>query len=283
MKRVLPTIFFFSVAFGCNKTGKDTDQGTIVGNPGDSMVRVAPTSDVDLVEAFALIDGIELVPCEGEMVSVDLDEEFDLLAPEVIELPTGAWCELNVIWGDSLYFDGDGADNNSFELDLSVDETLTEGDIEITSDETYIIEIGHPDWLSVASLGLQADEQLYIGDGDPQHDELADDVVSTSGVFHDPNADGQIDDEERDQGPLAAGDARDDQPPPREDSTDTDAGTDTGTGRIVAEGVGCKGGSTSWLFLLPLFPLFGFRREESPNGPRSSRIRGPKPGAPRHG
>jgi len=230
----------------------DTDAGTIVGNPGDAMVRTASSDGVVYTEAGGWLNHLELVDCHGESELIDFDDEFDLLDPDVLEIPSGDWCEWNLDWDEEIYIAADGEENNSFEVTLDLNEIFTEGEFEIDEDGGYILEIGFPEWLSPSALGMVADDVTYVDAPGALHDELVDYAVFESAAFDDTDGDGEISDDERDAGPISAGEDRDDQPPPEEEDPDT-----------TVDGVNAKGcgkNNASWLVLLPLAWLF--RREE---------------------
>ncbi len=235
---------------GCHPDG-DTDAGTIVGNPGDGMVVVAPSDEITYIEAAGYLNHVEFVACDDEtMEHVDVDDEVDMLDPLVLPFPSGRWCELNMEWDGELYFSGDGVDNNDFEAILEVYEVLTFGDFTIEEDGAYITEIGFPDWLSAVALGMVADETTYIEIGDDLHEDLVGKVEGHCATFADADLDGELSEDEREAGPITAGEDREDQPPPPEEEEE---------GVTTSKTKGCRQSGASWLVFLP---LVWFRRRK---------------------
>ncbi|MCB9780989.1 MAG: hypothetical protein H6742_20640 [Alphaproteobacteria bacterium] len=192
------------------------DQGTVVGNPGDAAARVAPVSaELTLGEAEAYVSLIEVYSCEGQVTEIDLapftegDEiEVDLLR-DVIELPGGSWCALGLEL-DKLEFEGSGPDGSSFRVDLDPGwiEVEALGGFEVDG-QSFVLEMAQPGWLSAELLGLEAGGAVTIDADAALHDALADTVALRSALFEDDDGDGELADDERSVGAVAAGEARD--------------------------------------------------------------------------
>jgi hypothetical protein len=244
------------VLWGCRGTlTEDSDAGTIVGNPGDGLVAVAPSEGIHYDEAWGHLNHISLIDCNGEETVVDVDTELDLLAPPPLDLPSGRWCELNIDWLDGVLILGSGADDSSFEAMIEVFEVRTSGDFTLTEDDITILEIGRPNWLTSDALDLTAGQMLLIEEPSPLHQDLVEIAALESATFDDSDFDGDLSEDERDEGPLSAGENRDDQP--------ATPNSDTGSSEVTVGG--CGTGQGAWLFVFA--PLL-WRRQRRPT-PRS--------------
>jgi hypothetical protein len=233
-------------------------QGTIVGNPGDAELQIAPGEEVTYTEAWALVNTVEQWPCEVEGVDVEpiemtIEAEFDLLSGGALPVEPGPWCEYVVVFGDTLGIDGVGTSGGSFNIDLAVEEIILTRDGGFVVDgDAFVLEVGAPGWISASLLELEegANRQI-IPDRELFHDALAWRVHEETALYQDTDRDGDLSEDERAVGPVAGGSAA-----PALASDD-----DVDVPRVNSEEVrgGCGAGDRSAVALLPLL-LLGLRR-----------------------
>ena len=54
---------------GCSQAD-DRDQGTVVGNPGDAALRIAPVDDGEVISARTSVSGMSLESCDGSQTEI---------------------------------------------------------------------------------------------------------------------------------------------------------------------------------------------------------------------
>ena len=267
----------------------DRDDGTVVGNPGETSFRVADPEDFEPNGARLGVDAVTWTSCRGSDQVQSIDDDIDLLDEEQsIDAPNGEWCsvvvsmtgplvlEVSVDWDDvdDEEEDWDDVDENeerSIYAVLDVPELVLVNSDGFSVDESMtVLELASPGWVSLGDLldsdDWEEDEEgayVFVSDGS-----LIESVADGSGLFHDRDGDGFVGSEERESGPLASGDQHPDNPSDPQDgeSETVDAGSaevTTGSGDLQTGG-GC-GRSESNLnvaFLVPLV-VFGCRRFSS--------------------
>ena len=253
MKKTRIVLLAFGLCAWRGSLDSDTDAGTIVGNPGDSLVVVAPSEGVLYHEASGHLNHIELVDCSGGEQIIDFDAEIDLLAPPPVELPSGRYCELNLAWLDGIFVAGDGDDNNGFEAVLELHDVFTLGDFTLPEDGSTIIEVGRPDWLSPDALDMEPDVITFIDPPSIIHGDLVDVGALESAAFDDEDLDGILSDEERSEGLISAGEGRPDQPAAPDDTAQPPPDASVGGG---------SAGQSAWGLFAP-FLLMGRRRRDA--------------------
>ena len=182
----------------------DPREGIGVGNPGDAdkpkpsaTFALAPTEGA--TAASVDIDTLALRPCDGGAAETVAIGPVDLLAPQGFELPDGLWCELEAELAGPLSVDGD-----DYTLSLTPERVLLSSADGVDASSGLLIELGAPGWYDPRFGDVSPD--------DPAHALLADIVATGSAAFLDGDADGVVDDDERDA--VAAGPSHPDDPTP---------------------------------------------------------------------
>lgn len=234
----------------------DPAEGTVVGNPGDGYTQMAPTAaDVEIVELGLFGGQLWLEDCsgDGQQELAPIEPTDPMVAPVV--LPAGRWCRLglDLTPGDpGLWVLGTRVDGTAqFELLLQVEwvelQARRSGGVLIDG-QSFVLELGEPGWLSADLLGLPDESGMITVDIDhPLHDPLVDTITLRSAMFEDSDRDGLISESEREVGPVAAGEGRE------EDVVDTAA--EGSSEPDVPAGCGGRGGAAA-----VLLPLLGLKR-----------------------
>ena len=71
------------------------------------------------------------------------------------------------------------------------------------------MELAFPGWFGLTDL-IEDDEGFHLRPGDPEHDRMRAIVAVASGLYEDPDADGDLGHEERADGSVASGARRPD-------------------------------------------------------------------------
>lgn len=188
----------------------DPTQGTVVGNPGLTRLRVAPITNVRFDEAAVDVDAIRWQDCDGgeeptSGATLDLTDQA-----ASIEVPTGTWCgvELDV---SRLELVGRTVDSDrSVQMELEPGTTFMGASAALggfdTGETPVLIELAYPEWFVVAEL-VEGQDGWSIGPQDQAHGSVAARVSTASALFIDEDEDGILDDEER-ASPAASGPGR---------------------------------------------------------------------------
>jgi hypothetical protein len=236
-----------SLMGGC-RSSTTSDEGTVVGNPGDSAMRIAQGSDGEIERASVSVDHFSWIGCDGEGTDVEVDEEFDLMGTHHIEIPAGKWCEAWAVLSGPLEMvavptESDlGEDEPFIVLSLEVEAVALYGeDGWVIDGDTTVLELGHPGWFSVDALWDGSSPDVFVDPEHPDHEHLTGEIFDGSALFEDPDSDGEVSDEERENGPIALGadhpQHEEEQDEPEEANNRKDVG-------------GCGGdNSVGWLFL----------------------------------
>ena len=209
----------------------DVEQGTVVGNPGDTMTVAADGKDVSFEESTGFAVGWHLTDCSGTPTEEELNDAIDL-AGEILELPHGTWCGVGLELIE-IEIEGFGANDAGFYLDLEG------GLVELASDEgvavdggTYVFELAEEGWIDAEDLDLRDGEDVEIDERHEAYDGILEALLRGSALYVDSDADGFLHPDERDAGAEATGDLRED------DRRDGDTGDaerdDDGDGRGCA-------------------------------------------------
>lgn len=237
------------VAFiGCR--GGQIDSGTYVGNPGQMAVRIAPPDGMVVDGSEAPVDRVELLPCgSSEPVAVPVDIQFNLIG-DFIEIPEGTYCEVGLYLDGLLAIHVLGEEGGEALLDVDLGWVALSGSTPVEGN-ALVLEVGQPGWIGAEELGVEDGVAVVINpETDPDaHWELVDRLFTTSALFEDSDANGEVDDNERDLGALAIVVEQD------PDAQDTDATTED-------PGCACDAGPSRGL-LMGLLPLFWVRRRRS--------------------
>lgn len=178
------------LAAGCAPA---TVEGTSVGNPGLTAVRVAPADQLE--PSLARLEGatVTAVSCDGARQTLVAGVELDLLAPSQIALPAGPLCGLDVVTAAPLVVEGSDGSGAAFRaaltlpaLSLAVNSLAVDG-------AASVLELATPGWLSPETFA----DGPVIEPGDPRHDGLVELVLSGAGLYPDVDGDLALDETER--------------------------------------------------------------------------------------
>ncbi|MCA9494180.1 MAG: hypothetical protein KC656_21330 [Myxococcales bacterium] len=178
--------------------------GTGVGNPGTTRLTMERSSALTIDEASVPFAAWEVETCDGEIVSVDVGRDADLMSPEPDELPGGEWCGLSALFDGPLHLvaRAEKGEPGKATVDLLLD--LGEAGVMLDALEvdggSWILELHPPS--KEAMHGLEDGTHLEVEPGDPDHDKLASAIATTAGLFEDLDENGVLDAQERDEGPL---------------------------------------------------------------------------------
>ena len=78
-------VFAAWVSVGC-RSGSSPDQGTVVGNPGESKLTVAAGTEGEIARARTHVAAIEWESCSGDVVATEIDAEMHLMDDDPIEM-----------------------------------------------------------------------------------------------------------------------------------------------------------------------------------------------------
>ena len=185
-------------------------QGTSVGNPGDVTPKAARSTGVTHATGSLAVGTLDLIGCDGTTTdSLAIDAVVDIVGGELLELPGGTWCTLEIA-ADGLILAGT-SDTSGYAYALTLDVqllTLTSAAGVEVDGSRYLLELGTPDWLDTAALGLDSGD-VEVSAGHPLYDTLLASVEQGSILYADDDEDGEVDDDER-ENPLAEDDDDDD-------------------------------------------------------------------------
>ena len=242
-------LFLAIIALGCRGS---INEGTIVGNPGDGMIRLGVQEDITLTSATTHLGTVEAASCTDNDNDVQwsvytIDADIDLAQGTIIDLPTGDFCEFQFVPDAPIVATGTGPDNATFELTInSIEWAVGTERFRVAADTSYVLQVGSADLMSAAGLGLVADTNTVIDPTSPIHADLVTEFRQSSLLARDSDASGTLDPDE----PIVAAGAN------ANVTLDPFAETDPGTS-------GCGNGQNAGLLLvLPLF-LIGRRRYSS--------------------
>ncbi|GEM_PF-6257972 len=127
---------------------EETQNGVVVGNPGDAKLRWADLGHGPAERLTARVDRIDLVACDGpDVETVIVDAEVSLEDGLELQLEVGVWCHLE-LWFDGPVDVEDAQLNPQFVQVLAHDFSgfgVDEAGIELT--------LGHDDWADASALG----------------------------------------------------------------------------------------------------------------------------------
>ncbi len=243
MKWLLPLLLLLA---SC--ASDDDPNGTSVGNPGFFGMRAAQGEGVVVLDGLLPAELAIFTDCaEGEEEEVPLDE---IGMGDGFEVPGGTYCRVEIVFYDDLDLglEVPELDNEDHGFVLPVPEIVVFDDdgFVVDDDHDVLLEVGQPGWL--------VDSDFELDDGDFWVDEETEDelrafAADSSQLFDDVDGDGELDDNEREIGPVAAG-------------SDVELDEDDGVRDSAPQGCANSGS----LAFFPLL-LLGFRYR-----PRTSRI-----------
>ena len=256
MVRALLLVWACFGLFSCQTD--DSRSGTYVGNPGKKAVRLAPTDGVIIDFAMAESLTVSAIGCEGGAVAIASEQELELLEDEVLEVPFGTWCAFVVSFEEPLLIAGTvkkGEEPVDFESEVSLPAPLTlwtDGAL-LVDEDAFVLELGSPGWIG--------DDEIFELDRESGDDLLesllASRLAGGTASYRDDNGDGELQEPERNAGPVASAEFFSAQEQ-TEDDTDADEG-------ISLEGCQCggvpqPGSALPWLVA---GLVIGFRRSRS--------------------
>ncbi len=243
MKWLLPLLLLLAAC-----ASDDDPSGTSVGNPGFFGMRAAQGDGVVVLDGLLPAELAIFSDCaEGDEEEVPLDE---IGMGDAFEVPSGTYCRVEIVFYDDLdlALEVPALDEEDHGFLLAVPEIVVFDDdgFVVDDDHDVLLEIGQPGWLVDSDFELDEDDFWVdedIADG------LTTFAADSSQLFDDVDGDGELDDSERDIGPVAAG---------------SDVELESGDGVRDSTPVGCADSGS--LAFFPLL-LLGFRYR-----PRTSRI-----------
>lgn len=192
--------------------------GTSVGNPGKLTPSLGSGDGIEIERAFAYVAFVEMLGCDGQSLTIEVDDELDLNGEDAISVPAGSYCGLYIDM-DELWFGADWRPDGAglyFEMELHLEQGISaysDASFDVQGND-MILEIGEPGWISADDVPVQEDGQEFDID-DQASKEAAQWAQATSALWMD-DGDGQLDDDERDTEPLASADG----PPPSTQAAD---------------------------------------------------------------
>jgi hypothetical protein len=209
----------FTSAFlisGC-VSGEGDRSGTLVGNPGETSLTIAPADGVSYSRVDAPLSTLKSTGCDDSKELTTVSATIDILSDETITLPSGQWCELRLEFSGPLEITGT-AGTGTFTLQLDVGKLNLSTTTPFSTDTLVtILELGEPDWLDPVKLDLADGQDVSVAPGGPVHNQLVAALKAGTALYEDLNADGDLDEDERAAGTLAGDEDEDED----EDEDDT--------------------------------------------------------------
>lgn len=179
--RMIPALL---LVFAC----KALPNGTSIGNPNKTIIKVAPPGDeVQLQQATLKLQGVF-----ASGTAIDPPESDDVLAGLEIELPRNATSVRLEIEGtfDLLGMDGE----NVVDLQLDVQQVQVVAlDRLVAEPSPLVFELAYPGWLDASEVGWSRGEDHVVRPGGPNHLVLVDAVRLSSSLLQDADDDGEPD------------------------------------------------------------------------------------------
>lgn len=174
-------------------------------NPGTMRLQLASDDGAAVTTATAVLDEIRMDHCEGagSRTMVRALVSVETTAPYLVD--GGWWCGVDIAFTDAFLVSAT-VDGLPVDLELEVGDLAMPIDPKMWVDGLpMILQLGPDGWLSGA---VSPTEATTIGPGDPEHDVLVELLEQQSAVWIDADADGVLDDEEIEGGPLGTGPER---------------------------------------------------------------------------
>lgn len=196
--------------------------GIAIGNPPSkdetalARVTVADGIDVEMVDFDVAIQAMYLEDCDGLGQRIDVPTGTVLsLDGSTLQIPVGTWCGIAVMPSPrAARLRGlvAGRGRFRFENPLGRIGMFSREGIDLTVDDTLVLELAEPGWLVSDDFDVRDNQEQAIGGEDCLDDVLCDRIrrglMNRAGLFRDPDRNGEVDDNERDRGSDAAGDER---------------------------------------------------------------------------
>lgn len=197
--------FIVAVGVGVVACKTPADPGTSVGNPTMVAVRLAPAGDLEFTEVRADIAGIVLESCAGGLEEAPFDANMDLMHAPGVAIPAGNWCEMALLFASPVLVHAEGVNGGSLQMDLDVEESWVGHPQGLwIDDNTLVWELGGPGWTSAEMLGIEEGVDLQFGTETPESQGLSGVLVESAALWFDDDANGHLDELEREEEPLAA-------------------------------------------------------------------------------
>lgn len=195
--RSLPLVALPLLLAACSSEG--WRPGTGVGNPGSARTTLSRVIGLDADAASVTVVGLTATRCDGTEVQTDVAEVVDLLAPDPLELGGGDLCAVALQLEPPLRFRGTRHEGGSLSLDIPLERVVLTPTRALRVDgESYVLELGDGEWVEPDAPSEDLESIAAL-------------LRTRSSLFLDDDADGEIDEEERSEGPVAdADDDRDD-------------------------------------------------------------------------
>jgi hypothetical protein len=181
-----------------------TDEGTSVGNPGETALRLAPDAAAAPSRARLPIKRLQVTPCGGQPVEVARDTTVDLLAEgAALKLPAEPLCRVLILPDGPLEVDllVDGGGEAVLDLTLSNLNIRAADERGVDAGAVpVVVELGAPGWWSGVGLVVAPGEVRSVAAGDDGHDALVAAIMDGSRFYGDRDGSGDLADDERDVG-----------------------------------------------------------------------------------
>ncbi|MEN0067280.1 MAG: hypothetical protein AAGA48_34430 [Myxococcota bacterium] len=192
----------FFLVLGLGACDRPPPEGIFVGNPGKSVVQTAPTAKFTFEFARLEAADVTWIDCVGGREVVVEGEAIDALGRATLTAPGGEWCGVELAFPQG--FTGFASTPAPIEFGLQLQ---PEGPAELwgaapfeVDGESYIIELGEPEWLD---LGIEFGEFTF-DPTTPEGQTLAESIRTTSSLFLDEDDSGTLEPAERAGGPVAS-------------------------------------------------------------------------------
>ncbi len=266
---------------GCAPPEEEQNQGIAVGNPGVVSMSMAEAAGFTFTLVQAPIDALGWASCGAGDALDELATTLDLVdEPEPLPFPAGTWCGVVVRFAGPLELKAtweEGGATATLTAAVDLPDVLLgaiDGDLIVDEGTAWALELASPDWLDAGALGLADGVDLVIEVADPGHALLVAAFTDETALFHDADASGLVETEERDAGPAALPMQFAFNPDPAPGATADAAGY---SGGCTSGGPGS--GGWTWA-LLSLLVLAQRRRRSGSAQPRPPRLQMATPGPP---
>lgn len=182
--------------------------GTGVGNPGSTTAQLSRVAGVVSESAEATVKELVAERCEGERLRTEVNRVVDLLSPEPLQLTGGELCAVELHLQSPIVFRGRPENHEGrFDYDIPLPTVrLVPVDTLVVDGQALVLELGNGTWIDLESPTDSVAE-------------IAQSIAEGSALWVDTDEDGEIDESERHDGPLAEHD---------DDDSGDDQADDTG-------------------------------------------------------
>ncbi|MEL6343262.1 MAG: hypothetical protein AAFV53_08995 [Myxococcota bacterium] len=184
-------LLWFALLAGCGPEHRV--EGIAVGNPGTFKPKTAVAARIAFNSASGGFSTVDLLDCDGGSRRIAERVILQLLGASSLSLPPGEWCALRLVAEEPMVFSLEGTSGGSAQLTLAVQSLSLTNDTGFVIDgQSLLLEVGSPDWLDEATLGIEGGDDVEIKPDDTQHDFLVDVIETESSLFEDVDGDGLI-------------------------------------------------------------------------------------------